>query len=121
MVEAVKETQQDLEVVHDDADDALLKSNEDSAQRSGEVVEAEERTIQRYKDAVTNPLSGIRAHCVECVGGHVRDIAKCTANNPKVYVCSLYQFRTGTNTLDIRTTDEYKAKMKAKQLEKENE
>lgn len=112
----IVKNEDDTQKVQSDAlsesDDKLI--NEDG-QRSLGLREEEERTTQLYKDAITNPLSGIRAHCVECMGGHVREIAQCTANDSEIYVCSLYQFRSGTNTLDIRTTDAYKAKMKAKQ------
>lgn len=55
---------------------------------------AEARIIRRYKERITNPISAIRSHCVECMGGQVQEVARCTALE-----CSLYPFRMGKNTL----------------------
>lgn len=56
-----------------------------------------DRIIQKYKAKVHSPVSGIRAFCVECMGGQVREIPNCTSHQ-----CSLYPFRMGKNTLDKR-------------------
>ena len=55
---------------------------------------AEARIIQKYKDRIKNPISAIRAHCIECMGGQVHEVARCTATQ-----CSLYPFRMGKNTM----------------------
>ena len=55
---------------------------------------AEARIIQKYKDRIKNPISAIRSHCIECMGGQVHEVARCTAPQ-----CSLYPFRMGKNTM----------------------
>jgi len=52
----------------------------------------EERIIQRYKDRIKNPLTGIRAMCVECMGGQPQMVNKCPSTS-----CALYPFRMGSN------------------------
>jgi len=59
-----------------------------------EFVHSEDRIIASYKEKVNSPLTGIRSHCVECMGGSVHLIAECTTTN-----CSLYPFRMGKNTM----------------------
>lgn len=55
------------------------------------VDESEETSDVRGKE-VTSPLKAIRAFCIDCQGGAVREIKSCTA--PK---CPLYAFRMGKN------------------------
>ena len=55
---------------------------------------AEARIIQKYKDRIKNPISAIRSHCIECMGGQVHEVARCTSPQ-----CSLYPFRMGKNTM----------------------
>ncbi len=95
--------------VDDSGDTDLLERSREDGRRGKEVLLAEERIIRGYKDKIKNPITAIRSFCVECMGGGVREIASCTAKD-----CSLYPFRMGTNTMDIRTTQEYKDKMEAK-------
>ena len=83
----------------------------DKARKSGKrdesVRDAEERIIAKYKSRIKNPTTAIRSHCVECMGGSVREVSKCTAPD-----CSLYPFRMGTNVMDMRASEEYKQKLK---------
>jgi|PlaIllAssembly_1097288.scaffolds.fasta_scaffold09608_5 hypothetical protein len=58
------------------------------------VSGSEDRTIEFYKKRIRSPLTAIRAKCVECMGGHMREVADCTATD-----CPLYAFRMGKNTL----------------------
>lgn len=48
--------------------------------------------INRYAAKVKSPKSAIRAKCVECVGGYLKEIATCTATK-----CALHPFRMGHN------------------------
>lgn len=54
--------------------------------------------VQRYKSKITNRASAIRSHCIDCMGGAVAEVARCTSRN-----CSLYGFRMGDNPFDKRT------------------
>jgi hypothetical protein len=59
-----------------------------------------ERIIQKYRAKINgSPIGAIRAHCVECMGGAVREIARCTADK----TCSLHPFRMGVNIFDARS------------------
>lgn len=57
----------------------------------------EERIIQNYKSRVHSPLTAIRSHCVECMGGSVHEITDCTSPD-----CSLFPLRMGKNAFDKR-------------------
>jgi len=57
-------------------------------------------TIARYKSKVHNPLTAIRANCVECSGGSLKEITEC-----KVLGCALYPFRMGTNPFHKKTRE----------------
>lgn len=57
----------------------------------------EDRVIVSYKDKVSNPLTAIRAMCVECMGGSVHLIAECVSVK-----CALHPFRMGKNTMHGR-------------------
>lgn len=50
--------------------------------------------IAKYKERVKNPLTAIRAACVECMGGGVQEIASCASTG-----CPLHPFRMGKNTM----------------------
>lgn len=67
----------------------------------GELTGDGARTIiERYKAKVKNPLTAIRAKCVECSGGYLKEVANCTI--PK---CALYPFRMGINPFNKRTRE----------------
>ena len=53
--------------------------------------------IQERKDKIHNPLTAIRAMCIECMGGYVELVNKCTSTN-----CALHAFRQGKNTMSKR-------------------
>jgi len=57
----------------------------------------EMRIIAKYKARISNPLSAIRAHCIECMGGGVHEVARCTSVD-----CSLHKLRMGQNAYDKR-------------------
>lgn len=62
-----------------------------------EYVSDEDRIIATYKEKVTNPLTAIRAMCVECMGGGVHDVAECVSVK-----CALHPFRMGKNIMHGR-------------------
>ena len=51
-----------------------------------------DHVIEKYRKRVRNPMTAIRAMCVECMGGFTNEIDKCTRA-----ICPLYQFRNGAN------------------------
>lgn len=50
------------------------------------------RIIQNYLAKATTPKNAIRAMCVNCMGGYVAEIARCTSKG-----CPLHPFRMGKN------------------------
>lgn len=48
--------------------------------------------IARYKERATSPKNAIRAMCVECMGGMIAEVDRCTSLN-----CALHPFRKGSN------------------------
>lgn len=63
--------------------------------------ESQEKTVQRYKDRVRNPMTAIRAFCIECMGGYLGEVDKCTSDG-----CALYKFRKGKNPFHTRKSQE---------------
>lgn len=61
----------------------------DSEERNREM-----ETINTYKERIKNPISAIRSHCVECMGGAVQSVKDCPSVN-----CSLHPFRMGVNVM----------------------
>lgn len=57
-------------------------------------------TIKRYAAKVKNPLTAIRAHCVHCSGGSLKEVSNC-----KIATCSLHPFRMGVNMMHKKTRD----------------
>lgn len=55
--------------------------------------------ILKYREKAVNRKSAIRAHCVECMGGYIGEIAHCTSESS----CALWPFRMGENPFDQRT------------------
>jgi len=71
----------------------LAQWREDKAyaeRKGGKILEAwlEEQEAKKKQKDTTSRASAIRNFCVECVGGVITDVKKCTA--PK---CPLYNFR----------------------------
>lgn len=56
--------------------------------------------VKRYKDRIKNPKSAIRAMCVECSGGSLKEVQMCT-----VVKCALYPFRLGQNPHNKKTKE----------------
>lgn len=54
--------------------------------------------IERYVSKIKNPKTAIRAYCIQCCCGQVREVEKCT-----VTVCALHEFRMGINPYNKRT------------------
>lgn len=57
-------------------------------------------TIARYKNKVRNPKTAIRAKCIECSGGSVKEVNECP-----VTACALYPFRMGENPFNKKTRE----------------
>lgn len=49
--------------------------------------------IERYRREATTPKKAIRAKCVECMGGMVAEIRRCTSET----TCASWPFRMGSN------------------------
>lgn len=67
---------------------------DDSADERQEGETEEEscsRVVDRYRERATTPLKAIRAFCIECMGGYVRMVGRCTATS-----CVLYGYRMGS-------------------------
>lgn len=60
-----------------------------------------------------NPVKAIREKCIECMGGQMNEVAKCTCER-----CPIYPFRLGKNPFRTAHTmsDEQKA-IAAKRLQ----
>ena len=48
--------------------------------------------IARYKERANTPKKAIRAMCIECMGGMIAEVDRCTSKG-----CALYPFRKGEN------------------------
>lgn len=57
-----------------------------------------EALLLKYKSKAVTRKAAIRAHCVECMGGYVGEVAYCTSPD-----CALYPYRMGSNPFDQRT------------------
>lgn len=54
--------------------------------------------VKRYKDKVKNPKTAIRAKCVECSGGSLKEVQLCPVTE-----CALHPFRMGLNPFNKKT------------------
>jgi len=48
--------------------------------------------ILRYKERANTPKKAIRAMCIECMGGMIAEVDRCSSAD-----CALYPFRKGEN------------------------
>lgn len=48
--------------------------------------------IARYKERANTPKKAIRAMCIECMGGLIAEVDRCSSKG-----CALYPFRKGKN------------------------
>lgn len=53
--------------------------------------------VERYKERVKSPITAIRAFCISCMGGYVKEVNKCTAKG-----CPLYPLRLGVNVFSAK-------------------
>jgi len=53
--------------------------------------------IEKYRARIKNPMTAIRAFCVECMGGYHFEVKNCTAKK-----CPLLPFRMGKNPFHKR-------------------
>lgn len=60
----------------------------------------EEGTVARYRARVCNYRTAIRAKCVECCCGSLKEVAEC-----RVKSCALYPFRMGENPFNKKTRE----------------
>lgn len=59
--------------------------------RSGERKRAEKcRRLDHYHGQKITPMSAIRLRCIDCCGGQVAEVRKCTA-----FSCPLWGYRLG--------------------------
>ena len=56
--------------------------------------------IKRYEDKVRNPLTGIRAKCVQCCCGQLKEVQLCAIKE-----CALHPFRMGINPFNKKTAE----------------
>ena len=54
--------------------------------------------IAKYNSKVRNPMTGIRAKCVECSGGSLKEVNEC-----HITTCALHPFRMGVNPFNKKT------------------
>lgn len=67
--------------------------------QDGDYKGAQE-VVHRYASKVKNPRTAIRAKCVECSGGSLKEVADC-----RVTTCALHPFRMGVNPFNKRTRE----------------
>ena len=65
----------------DEFEDDIM-SDEDIVNENGELTEEE----------IKSPLKAIRAFCIDCMGGQVREVKLCPSK-----ICPLHAFRMGKN------------------------
>lgn len=73
-------------------------------------------TIERYAKRVRNPMTAIRAKCVECCGGSTKEVAECTVTG-----CALHLFRAGKNPFHSRSKIHQEAMAEATHEEGEDD
>ena len=56
------------------------------------------RIIKRYIDRIKNPMTAIRARCIQCCGGQPSEVRLCPANT-----CALWPMRMGDNPYNLKT------------------
>jgi hypothetical protein len=52
----------------------------------------------RYMSKIKNPKTAIRARCIQCCCGQVREVERC-----RIESCALHPFRMGQNPFNKRT------------------
>lgn len=54
--------------------------------------------VKRYESKIKNPRTAIRARCIQCCNGQVKEVALCPCET-----CALHKFRMGENPFNKRT------------------
>ena len=100
-----KELEEARKNVEKERQKRLIKEKKNPPETLPELTEEEdkERVVEMYRDKVHNPMSGIRAFCVECQGGYLAEIKRCDRSKENALArgekqwCSLWEFRMGNN------------------------
>lgn len=53
--------------------------------------------VERYNERIKSPITAIRAFCISCMGGYVKEVKNCTAP-----ACPLYPLRLGVNVFSAK-------------------
>lgn len=69
---------------------------DDDKPRSGETDYA--GIIARYMARVKNPMTAIRARCIQCTAGQIAEVKLCPSRE-----CALHPFRMGKNVYNLKT------------------
>lgn len=67
-------------------------------EEAGADAARDKAIVQRYVDRIKNPKTAIRARCIQCCNGQVKEVQLCPATT-----CALHQFRMGVNPFHKRT------------------
>lgn len=72
------------------------------AEKLRQTVEVNEAliTIHRYNEKIRSPKTAIRAKCVECSGGSLKEVNECPVTS-----CALHSFRMGVNPHNKRVRE----------------
>lgn len=73
--------------------------------------ESAARIVKFYESRVKSPSTAIRAFCVQCTGGHPKEVTKCGVTS-----CALHPFRLGVNPFHGRVGQ--KSPMKGRKVER---
>lgn len=73
-------------------------------------------TVERYASKVKNPLTAIRAKCVDCCCGSLKEVTEC-----KIVKCALHPFRMGKNPMHARSRTRLEAERELGDSEAESE
>lgn len=59
-----------------------------------------EAVVARYMGKIKNPITAIRARCIQCCNGQMKEVTLCPCTG-----CALHPFRMGVNPLHKRRKD----------------
>lgn len=76
------ELEQAIKIIETIGDEASEKRN----------VTDHQRIVQEYTAKANTPKKAIRAKCIECMGGMIAEVGRCTSTS-----CALFSFRMGEN------------------------
>ena len=100
-----KELEEARENVAKERQKRLIKEKKNPPEEHPELTEEEdkERVVEEYREKVHNPMSAIRAFCVECQGGYLGEVKRCTRSKENALAeghkrwCPHWEFRMGNN------------------------